>query len=62
LTGKSFALQLLLVFTAPALRREAETSAALASTNRELLSAQAIVASTVRNAEWLRISRELHDA
>ena len=59
---KSFAVQLLLVFTAQALRREAETSRALAETNRELRSAQAIIATTVRDAERLRISRELHDA
>lgn len=60
--GNSFALQLLLVFTAQALRREAETARALAQTNRELRSAQAIIANTVRDAERLRISRELHDA
>jgi signal transduction histidine kinase len=59
---KSAALQLLFVFTAQALRREAETSRALAQTNKELRSAQAIIASTVRDAERLRISRELHDA
>lgn len=59
---KSFALQLLFVFTAQALRREAETGRALAQTNRELRSAQAIIANTVRDAERLRISRELHDA
>jgi signal transduction histidine kinase len=59
---KSAALQLLFVFTAQALRREAQTSRALAQTNRELRSAQAIIASNVRNAERLRISRELHDA
>jgi signal transduction histidine kinase len=59
---KSFALQLLLVFTANALRREAETARALAQTNRELRSAQSIIANTVRDAERLRISRELHDA
>jgi hypothetical protein len=59
---KSFALQLVLVFTAVALRREAETSRALAQTNRELRSAQAIIANSVRDAERLRISRELHDA
>jgi signal transduction histidine kinase len=59
---KSFALQLLLVFTAAALRRESETSRALAQTNRELRSAQAIIANSVRDAERLRISRELHDA
>lgn len=58
----SFALQLLLVFTAQALRREAETARALAETNRELRSAQAIIDNTVRDAERLRISRELHDA
>ena len=59
---KSFALQLLLVFTATALRREAETARALAQTNRELRSAQAVIANAVRDAERLRISRELHDA
>jgi signal transduction histidine kinase len=59
---KSFALQLLLVFTAQALRKQAETARALAQTNRELRSAQAIIANNVRDAERLRISRELHDA
>lgn len=59
---KSAALQLLFVFTAQALRREAEISRALAQTNRELRSAQAIISSNARNAERLRISRELHDA
>jgi signal transduction histidine kinase len=59
---KSVALQLLLVFTASALRKEAETARALAQTNRELRSAQAIIANRVRDAERLRISRELHDA
>lgn len=60
--GKSLALQLLLVFTAQALRRETETARELAQTNRELRSAHAILANTVRSAERLRISRELHDA
>jgi signal transduction histidine kinase len=59
---KSAALQLLFLFTAQALRREAETARALAQTNRELRSAQAIIANTARNAERLRISRDLHDA
>jgi signal transduction histidine kinase len=59
---KSFALQLLLLFLARALRREAETARELAQTNRELRSAQAIIANNVRDAERLRISRELHDA
>jgi signal transduction histidine kinase len=59
---KSFALQLLIVFTANALRRESETARALARTNEELWSAQAVIATTVRDAERLRISRELHDA
>jgi signal transduction histidine kinase len=59
---KSFALQLLFLFTAQALRRESETGRALAQTNRELRSAQAIIANSVRDAERLRISRELHDA
>jgi signal transduction histidine kinase len=60
--AKSFALQLLLVFTAQALRREAETARDLAQSNRELKAAQAIIANSVRDAERLRISRELHDA
>lgn len=60
--AKSFALQLLLVFTAQALRREAETARDLAQSNRELRAAQAIIANSVRDAERLRISRELHDA
>ena len=59
---KSFALQLLFIFTAQALRREGETARALAQTNRELRSAQAIIANNARNAERLRISRDLHDA
>ncbi len=59
---KSLAFQLLLVFTAQAVRREVETARALAETNRELQSAQALIATTVRDAERLRISRELHDA
>ncbi|MFC3713167.1 sensor histidine kinase [Sphingoaurantiacus capsulatus] len=59
---KSFALQLLLVFTAQAVQREAESARALAETNRQLRAAQAIIANTVRDAERLRISRELHDA
>ncbi|WP_206185414.1 sensor histidine kinase [Sphingosinicella sp. CPCC 101087] len=60
--GESVALQLLLVFTAQALRREAKAARALAETNRELRAAQAIIANTARDAERLRISRELHDA
>lgn len=59
---KSAALQLLFLFTAQALRREAEATRALAQTNRELRSAQAIIANSVRDAERTRISRELHDA
>lgn len=51
----SFGLQLVVLFTANALRREAETARALAR-------AQAVIASTARDAERLRISRELHDA
>ncbi len=51
----SFGLQLCVLFTANALRREAETARALAR-------AQAVIATTVRDAERLRISRELHDA
>jgi len=60
--GESAALQLLLGFAAQALRREEETARALAQTNRELQAAQAIIANQVRNAERLRISRDLHDA
>ena len=60
--GKSFALQLCFVFMAQALRGEAETARALAETNSELRSAQVIIANTARDAERLRISRELHDA
>ena len=60
--GESVALQLLLVFTAQALRREAATASALAETNSELHAAQAIIADRARDAERLRISRELHDA
>ncbi len=51
----SFGLQLSVLFMASALRREAETARALAQ-------AQAVLAATVRDAERLRISRELHDA
>ena len=51
----SFGLQLVVLFTANALRREAETA-------RALVRAQAVISSTVRDAERLRISRELHDA
>ncbi|MBA3577104.1 MAG: hypothetical protein H0W39_05780 [Sphingomonas sp.] len=60
--GKSFALQLFFVFAAQAVRIEAETARALAQTNRELRSAQAIITNNVRDAERLRISRELHDS
>lgn len=57
----SFGLQLLLVFTAYALQWEEETAQALARTNRELTSARDSLARTVRDAERLHISRELHD-
>ncbi|QAY75833.1 sensor histidine kinase [Sphingosinicella sp. BN140058] len=59
---ESLALQVVLFLTATAMRREEETGRALARTNRELRSAQAIIANSVRDAERLRISRELHDA
>ena len=59
---ESFALQLVLFLTAQAMRNAGETARELAQTNRELRSAQAIIANTVRDAERLRISRELHDA
>lgn len=51
----AFGLQLVVLFTANALRREAETARALAR-------AQAVIAGSARDAERLRISRELHDA
>ncbi len=51
----AFGLQLCALFTASALRRETETARALAR-------AQAVIASNARDAERLRISRELHDA
>ena len=60
--GKAFALQLLFVFAAQALRKQEETAQAFAQTNRELRAVQAIIASNARNAERLRVSRELHDA
>lgn len=60
--GKAFALQLLFVFAAQALRKEEETARAFAQTNRELRSAQAIISNNARNVERLHISRELHDA
>ncbi len=60
--GKSIALQLFFVSAAQALRKEAETARALARTNRELQAAQAVIAANARDAERLRISRELHDA
>lgn len=53
--GLSSALQLFFVYTA-------QTARALARANGELRAAQAIIATTVRDAERLRISRELHDA
>jgi signal transduction histidine kinase len=59
---KSVALQLCFVFAAQALRREAGTAQALALANEELRAAQAVIARSVRDAERLRISRELHDA
>lgn len=62
IVGLSLALQLCFVFTALALRREVDTARTLARTNRDLHAAQAVIANTVRDAERLRISRELHDA
>jgi signal transduction histidine kinase len=59
--GKSFAMQLFFVFTAQALRQETDTARALARANGELRAAQAIIVATSRDAERLRISRELHD-
>lgn len=58
----SFVLQLCCLLTAQALKREAETAQALDGANRDLWSAQAIMARRVRDAERLRISHELHDA
>lgn len=59
---KSLALQLLLWFMARALKREAQTARSLAKTNEDLRAAHAIIANAARDAERLRISRELHDA
>jgi signal transduction histidine kinase len=53
--GLSSALQLFFVYTA-------QTARALARANGEIRAAQAVMAATVRDAERLRISRELHDA
>ena len=53
--GLSLALQLFFAYAA-------QTARALALTNGKLRAAQAIIANTVRDAERLRISRELHDA
>ena len=58
--GKSLALQLF-VFAAQA-SEGSGAARALARTNSELRSAQAIVANAVRTAERVRISLELHDA
>lgn len=43
-------------------QREAAARAALARVHAELLATQALLADSVRNAERLRISRELHDS
>lgn len=59
---KSAAMQTLLVLAGTAMRREMQAARALAISNRELHAAQAIIATRVRDAERLRISRELHDA
>lgn len=53
--GLSVALQLFFAYTA-------QTARALTQSNFELRAAQAIIANTVRDAERLRIARELHDA
>lgn len=53
--GLSVALQLFFAYTA-------QTARTLTRTNTELRAAQAIIAENVRDAERLRISRELHDA
>ena len=58
----SLVLQLCCVFTAQTVRRATEIARALARTNAKLRSAQAIIAHNPRDAERLRISRELHDA
>jgi signal transduction histidine kinase len=60
--AKALALQLLMVFTAQALRRESHAGRQLARSIVELREAQALVAESARDAERLRISRELHDA
>ena len=58
----SLVLQLCCVLMAQALRGEERAALALEQANRELKSAQAVIAANVRDAERLRISRELHDA
>ncbi|NTZ42351.1 hypothetical protein G7A66_04445 [Altererythrobacter sp. SALINAS58] len=60
--AKAFALQLLFVVAAQALRREEATAQTSAQINRELWSMQTIIANNARNAERLNVSRELHDA
>src|SRR6185503_16268817 len=60
--GLVVALQFFFVFTAHALRTEADMSRALTQSNIELRAAQAMIAASVRAAERTRISRELHDA
>ena len=60
--GLSSVLQLCCVLMAQALRSEERAALALARANRELRSAQAVIAANVRDEERLRISRELHDA
>ena len=57
--GESVALQLVLFLTAQALRKEADTARALAQTNRELRSAQAIIANNVRDAERCNLNDAL---
>ena len=58
----SFALQLLLVFTAQRAATGGGNGASPGPDEQGARSAQAIIANTVRDAERLRISRELHDA
>jgi signal transduction histidine kinase len=60
--GVNVAAEVIAVGAVHMLRREAETSQALAQINAELRATQALLADSAAAAERMRISRELHDA
>jgi signal transduction histidine kinase len=60
--GLNVAAEIIAVGAVHVLRREAETSQALARINAELRATQALLAGSAAAAERMRISRELHDA